>query len=99
MGFSWPRRATRAAPDTPGAGRSGSRIDPTDYSRRSRMCSPRRSCSSAPGDPTAAARVMVATPLDSLLVERVAAVDARVEVLFDPALLPPERFPSDHKGD
>jgi phosphoglycerate dehydrogenase-like enzyme len=42
---------------------------------------------------------MIATPLERELAERVAAADARVELLFDPALLPPARFPADHAGD
>jgi glyoxylate/hydroxypyruvate reductase len=44
-------------------------------------------------------RVMIATPLEEQLAERVAAADPRVELLFDPALLPPARYPGDHGGD
>jgi phosphoglycerate dehydrogenase-like enzyme len=42
---------------------------------------------------------MIATPLERELAERVAAADPRVELLFDPALLPPARYPGDHAGD
>jgi phosphoglycerate dehydrogenase-like enzyme len=44
-------------------------------------------------------RVMIATPLEEELAERVAAADPRVELLFDPDLLPPARYPGDHGGD
>ena len=44
-------------------------------------------------------RVMIATPLEEELAGRVAAADPRVELLFDPALLPPARYPGDHGGD
>jgi phosphoglycerate dehydrogenase-like enzyme len=44
-------------------------------------------------------RVMIATPLERELAERVAAADPRVELLFDPDLLPPARHPGDHAGD
>jgi len=44
-------------------------------------------------------RVMIATPLEQELAGRVAASDPRVELLFDPALLPPARYPGDHGGD
>jgi phosphoglycerate dehydrogenase-like enzyme len=44
-------------------------------------------------------RVMIATPLEQALAERVAAADPRVELLFDPTLLPPARYPGDHAGD
>jgi phosphoglycerate dehydrogenase-like enzyme len=44
-------------------------------------------------------RVMIATPLEQELAERVAAADPRVELLFDPTLLPPARYPGDHAGD
>jgi phosphoglycerate dehydrogenase-like enzyme len=43
--------------------------------------------------------VVVATPVEPELVERLRAVDERLEVLFEPDLLPPPRFPSDHFGD
>jgi phosphoglycerate dehydrogenase-like enzyme len=44
-------------------------------------------------------KVMIVTPLEAELVERIASADQRVEVLFDPALLPPARYPGDHTGD
>jgi phosphoglycerate dehydrogenase-like enzyme len=44
-------------------------------------------------------RVLIATPLERELAERIAAADPRVELLFDPALLPPARYPGDHGGD
>ena len=31
--------------------------------------------------------------------ERIRAVDPSVTVLYEPELLPPERFPADHAGD
>ncbi len=50
--------------------------------------------------PTSARRVVVAiaTPLEADLVATIRAVDLRLEVLFDPELLPPLRFPCDHRG-
>ena len=42
---------------------------------------------------------MIASPLEGDLVNEIAAVDPRLEVLFDPTLLPSPRFPSDHVGD
>ena len=54
------------------------------------------------GPPPAAperVRVLIATPLEKELVERIAGTDPLVEVLHDPSLLPPARFPCDHKGD
>jgi phosphoglycerate dehydrogenase-like enzyme len=44
-------------------------------------------------------RVMIATPLEEELAERVASADPRVELLFDPDLLPPARYAGDHGGD
>lgn len=43
--------------------------------------------------------VMIASPLEEALAGRVAEADPRVELLFDPALLPPARYPGDHAGD
>jgi phosphoglycerate dehydrogenase-like enzyme len=43
--------------------------------------------------------VVVATPLEPELVERLRAVDERLDVRFEPDLLPPPRFPCDHAGD
>ncbi|KHL00446.1 2-hydroxyacid dehydrogenase [Sinomonas humi] len=41
----------------------------------------------------------VAVPLEPQLVETIRAVDPRITVLYEPDLLPPERFPADHSGD
>ena len=43
--------------------------------------------------------VAIAVPLEEELVERIRAVDPSVTVLYDPQLLPPERYPADHAGD
>lgn len=43
--------------------------------------------------------VAIATPVEPELVERIRAVDVRLDVLFEPDLLPPPRYPSDHGGD
>jgi phosphoglycerate dehydrogenase-like enzyme len=42
--------------------------------------------------------VMIAGPLEADLVESIRAVDSRVEVEYDPDLLPLPRFPGDHHG-
>jgi len=44
-------------------------------------------------------RVVIATPLEPELVDRLRAVDERLEIVFEPELLPPPRWPSDHVGD
>ena len=44
-------------------------------------------------------RVVIATPLERDLVERLRAVDDRLEVVFEPELLPAPRWASDHIGD
>jgi phosphoglycerate dehydrogenase-like enzyme len=43
--------------------------------------------------------VVVATPIEPELAERLRSIDERLEVLFEPELLPPPRYPSDHVGD
>lgn len=43
-------------------------------------------------------RVVITNPLEPALVERLRRVDDRLEVLFEPDLLPPPRYPSDHAG-
>ena len=43
--------------------------------------------------------VAIAVPLEAELVDRIRAVDPSVTVLYEPGLLPPERFPADHSGD
>jgi len=42
--------------------------------------------------------VAIATPLEPEFVERIAVVDDRLEVRFEPDLLPPARFRGDHRG-
>lgn len=44
-------------------------------------------------------RIVIATPVEPELVERIRAADPRNEVFHDPALLPPPRYPADHRGD
>lgn len=44
-------------------------------------------------------KVMIATPLDEELVREISDVDPEVDVLYDADLLPPPRYPSDHKGE
>lgn len=48
---------------------------------------------------TSKTTVAIAVPLEAELVERIRAVDPSVTVLYEPDLLPPERFPADHAGD
>jgi phosphoglycerate dehydrogenase-like enzyme len=43
--------------------------------------------------------VAIAVPLEAEFVDRIRAVDPSVTVLYEPDLLPPERFPADHAGD
>ena len=58
----------------------------------------------AAGEPAAApvvGRVVVvaiATPIEAALVTRTESVDDRLEVLYRPDLLPPPRYPCDHRG-
>ncbi|MEO6793716.1 MAG: D-2-hydroxyacid dehydrogenase [Mycobacterium sp.] len=42
--------------------------------------------------------VAIATPLDTGLVARIRAIDERLDVRYQPDLLPPLRFPGDHRG-
>lgn len=42
--------------------------------------------------------VAIATPLEAELVSHLRAVDDRLEVVFEADLLPPPRFPCDHRG-
>ncbi|HWV34390.1 MAG TPA: D-2-hydroxyacid dehydrogenase [Thermomicrobiales bacterium] len=44
-------------------------------------------------------RVMIASPLEPEHVETIRRVDARVEVLYEPDLLPSTRYVADHDGD
>jgi phosphoglycerate dehydrogenase-like enzyme len=43
--------------------------------------------------------VVIASPLEAELVERLRAVDDRFDVQFEPDLLPTPRYPSDHHGE
>ena len=43
--------------------------------------------------------VAIAVPLEAELVDQIRAVDPSITVLYEPSLLPPERFPADHAGD
>ena len=47
----------------------------------------------------APAQVLIASPLEAELAERIKAAEPRAEVLFEPDLLPPARYPADHGGD
>ena len=44
-------------------------------------------------------RVAISSPLEAALVERLRHVDARLDVRFEPDLLPEPRYPCDHRGD
>jgi len=44
-------------------------------------------------------RVVIATPLEPELVDRLRRVDDRLDIAFEPELLPPPRYPSDHVGE
>ncbi|GLZ40871.1 D-2-hydroxyacid dehydrogenase [Actinokineospora sp. NBRC 105648] len=44
-------------------------------------------------------RVLICSPLEREHVDRIAAVDPRVEVLYEPALLPVPRYAADHVGE
>ena len=44
-------------------------------------------------------RVVVAKPLDSDYVEHIRAAEPRIDLVIEPDLLPPMRWPSDHEGD
>jgi phosphoglycerate dehydrogenase-like enzyme len=47
----------------------------------------------------ASVQVLIASPLEAELAARIQATDPRAEVLFEPDLLPPARYPADHRGD
>ncbi|MFL6269692.1 MAG: D-2-hydroxyacid dehydrogenase [Actinomycetes bacterium] len=42
---------------------------------------------------------MIASPLEAELAATIRAAEPRAEVLFEPDLLPPARYPADHRGD
>ena len=44
-------------------------------------------------------QVLIASPLEAELAASIQAADPRAEVLFEPELLPPARYPADHRGD
>jgi phosphoglycerate dehydrogenase-like enzyme len=44
-------------------------------------------------------RVLIASPLEAELVERIRDAEPRAEVVHEPDLLPPARYPGDHRGD
>lgn len=44
-------------------------------------------------------RVVIATPIEPELVDRLRTVDKRLDIAFEPDLLPPPRWPSDHIGN
>jgi phosphoglycerate dehydrogenase-like enzyme len=44
-------------------------------------------------------QVLIASPLEAELVARIQAAEPRAEVRFEPDLLPPARYPADHRGD
>ena len=44
-------------------------------------------------------RVLIASFLEADKVERIGAVDPRIEVVYEPELLPAPRYPGDHKGE
>lgn len=43
--------------------------------------------------------VVIATPVEPELVARLRTVDDRLDIRYEPALLPPPRYPCDHAGD
>ena len=43
--------------------------------------------------------MLIASPLEADLAASIQAADPRAEVLFEPELLPPARYPADHRGD
>lgn len=44
-------------------------------------------------------RVAIAVPLENTLVDAIRAANPGIDVLYEPELLPPERYPADHSGD
>jgi phosphoglycerate dehydrogenase-like enzyme len=44
-------------------------------------------------------QVLIATPLEAGLAARIREAEPRAEVLYEPDLLPPARYPADHRGD
>ena len=52
-----------------------------------------------PQHTTSRLRVVVATPLDDDLCERIVKAEPRIDLVHDATLLPPMRYASDHPGD
>jgi glyoxylate/hydroxypyruvate reductase len=44
-------------------------------------------------------QVVIASPLEAELAAKIQDADPRAEVLYEPDLLPPARYPGDHRGD
>jgi phosphoglycerate dehydrogenase-like enzyme len=44
-------------------------------------------------------RVLIASPLEAELAERIRDAEPGAEVVYEPDLLPPARYPGDHRGD
>ena len=44
-------------------------------------------------------QVVIASPLEAELAARIQEAEPRAEVLYEPDLLPPARYPADHRGD
>jgi hypothetical protein len=53
---------------------------------------------SAPDNAHRVVTVAIATPLEAELVASIRAVGDGVSVLYEPELLPPTRYPGDHRG-
>jgi phosphoglycerate dehydrogenase-like enzyme len=48
---------------------------------------------------TSTKTVAIGVPLEAELVDQIRAVDPSISVVYEPDLLPPERYPADHAGD
>src|SRR3954447_4539677 len=81
----------RIASGAPNSSRTAALISIRADPSRAEARRPARSCSMV--------TVVIATPVEGELVERLRAVDDRLDVRFEPDLLPPPRYPSDHAGD
>lgn len=44
-------------------------------------------------------RVVMATPLDRSLCERIVEVEPRIDLVWEPSLMPDRRYPTDYRGD
>jgi phosphoglycerate dehydrogenase-like enzyme len=44
-------------------------------------------------------QVVIATPLEAELAARIQEAESRADVLYEPDLIPPARYPADHRGD